>query len=153
MAEALKHFILNKYNVRLGDNSIKTIITQTGSLRQNDIAFVTMRGVDVDTNELKTINITASDVREAVGKYYQIIAESIKNVISKCPPEVGAKLSSEGIVFVGGGASMQGMQKMMEDELGLPIRIPNAPHLITAIGGGKLIDKKDLLLDIMAMRG
>jgi len=149
MDNALNDLILGKFGCRVGINTLRRIKTEVGSLHANDTAHLTIRGVDVDTKEPTTFVVGADDVGMAVKSYYQKIADSIMSVLKKCPPDAVADIHKKGIHITGGGASIKGLQKFISDRIKLNVIIPEAPHLSTIIGAGKLLEQKELLGEIL----
>ena len=60
-------------------------------------------------------------------------------------PELSTDIAENGIVLTGGGALLTGLNKLIQEETGIPVIIADDPLTCVARGGGlalELIDKK-----------
>ena len=74
-----------------------------------------------------------------------IIVESIRLTLERCPPELSADLVDRGIMLAGGGALLTGIDELISGETGLPVHVAEDPLSAVAEGTGKLLDELDFL--------
>jgi rod shape-determining protein MreB len=74
-----------------------------------------------------------------------IIVESIRLTLERCPPELSADLVDRGIMLAGGGALLTGIDELISEETGLPVHVAEDPLSAVAEGTGKLLDELDFL--------
>ena len=149
MDKALGDYILGKFDIRLGLRTLRKIKSDIGSLYTNDTASMVVSGVDAKTHELRSLEIAASDVGEAVRPYYAKVADSIEKVIKKCPPEAAAEIHRRGINLTGGAAAIKGLDGFLHSRLKLPVIAHFDPHLAVIRGSGKLLTNKALLAEVL----
>jgi len=140
---AIQDYIEKRYGVHININTAQMLKEEIGSLLERDTASMQVNGVDLNTNELKMINVTAGIVCEAVAEFYEIIADSIRSIISMCSKEIVANLHNVGIIICGKAGQIVGLDKFMQERVGLFVTIVDGNT--TANGLGMLLGDKILL--------
>lgn len=79
-----------------------------------------IRGRDAVTGLPRTEKVTSSDVYKMIRPTVDNIVARIKLVLEKTPPELSADIVQHGIVLTGGGALLRGIDKAIEEEIGVP---------------------------------
>jgi len=64
----------------------------------------------------------------------EAILNCIKSVTEQCKPELVADLADHGIVLTGGGALLRGLDQLMNEQLGIPVRVTDDPLTTVARG-------------------
>ncbi len=65
--------------------------------------------------------------------------------MEKTPPELAADIMEQGIMLTGGGALLNGLDKLIRKETGMPVHIAENPLDCVAIGTGKALDSIEVL--------
>ena len=78
--------------------------------------------------------ITSEEIREALRLTVEAILTCIKNTIEGCQPELVADLADNGLVLTGGGALLRGLDLLMNEQLGIPVRVAEDPLTTVARG-------------------
>jgi len=55
-------------------------------------------------------------------------------VIEQCQPELAADIVDTGLVLTGGGAMLRGIDRLMNEHLGVPVRVVEDPLTTVARG-------------------
>ena len=63
--------------------------------------------------------------------------------MEQSPPELAADIAETGMVLTGGGALLRGLDKLLQEETGLPVRVADEPLTCVARGGGRIIETMD----------
>ena len=74
--------------------------------------------------------------------------EAIKQTLERTPPELAADIVDNGIMLTGGGALLGGLDKLLMQETGLPVRVSEDPLSCVVYGSGKALDELDLLKEV-----
>ena len=90
-----------------------------------------------------TKRINSVEIRECLYEPTQQIIENVKLTLEKCPPELAADLVEKGMVLVGGGALIKGLDKALIKETGLPVFVAPNPLLAVCMGTGKALEYLD----------
>ena len=54
-------------------------------------------------------------------------------------------ITKEGILLAGGGALLRGLDRRLEDETGMPVRVADEPLTCVATGAGESLEELDAL--------
>src|SRR5690606_29131611 len=124
MDDAIIHYVKKKYNLMIGERSAESIKLEIGSACELDENVeMDIRGRDLLTGLPKTITIQASEITVALKDTVMAIVEAVKNTLEETPPELSADVMDRGIVLSGGGALLQGLDKVLSDETKIPVFI------------------------------
>jgi rod shape-determining protein MreB and related proteins len=133
---------LGAYNLMIGERTAEDIKIKIGSAYAVEKeTTMEVKGRDLVAGLPKTLTITSQEVREAMAEPVQVIVESIRITLERCPPELSADLVERGIVLAGGGALLRGLDKMLAEETGLPVHVAEDPLSAVAEGTGKVLQE------------
>ena len=144
--EAIIKYIRKEYNLYIGERTAEEIKMTLGSAyKREDVIIKEFRGRDLVTGLPKSVNITSTEILGALDESIQIICGAIHEVLEQTPPELSADISTNGIVVNGGGALLYGIDKRIEENIGIKVTIAVDPKSCVAIGTGKALDSIDIL--------
>ena len=109
-----------------------------------------IRGRDLYTGLPREISISNGQVREAIIKNIKVLIENIRDTLEKTPPELVADIYQQGIVLSGGGALLMGLDKVIGNELKIPVHITNDPLTSVVRGIGVVLEDFDNLKSLLA---
>ena len=132
--ENAKDILLSNKKVRLGKDK-ETIMS--------------IRGRDLISGLPKNIEVTSNEIREALKEPIESIIDAIKYTLEKTPPELSADVMEQGIMLTGGGALLDGLDKLIRLETGMPVKIAEEPLDCVAIGTGKTIEEIEILKRVL----
>ena len=66
--------------------------------------------------------------------------QAVRNALERTPPELGADIAERGLVLTGGGALLNGLDRLLAEETGLPVLIAEDALTCVARGSGKALD-------------
>ena len=98
------------------------------------------KGRDLISGVPRSISFTTDDVREALSDVVVGIVEATRSVLERTPPELSADLAERGVVLVGGGAHIRGLDVVLREETGIPVLIAEDPLLAVVNGAGMVLD-------------
>ena len=104
-----------------------------------------VKGRDILAGLPKTITVTSEEIREALSETVASILDAIRIALERTPPEISADLIDRGLILAGGGALLRGLDKIIAEETGLPVRISEDPLTAVALGTGRYLSDIDLL--------
>ena len=117
--ESIINYMRRAYNLMIGERTAEDIKIKIGSAYPVEKeTTMEVKGRDLVAGLPKTLTITSQEVREAMAEPVQVIVESIRITLERCPPELSADLVERGIVLAGGGALLRGLDKMLAEETG-----------------------------------
>lgn len=148
MDQEIINYAKKNYNLLLGERTAEDIKIKIGSAYVNsevDGKKTLMRGRDLVSGLPKAINITAEEVRKAISGPISNIITSVKETIEETPPELLADIMKQGIILSGGGSLVRGIDKLIAEKTGLPVRVADDPLTGVVRGTGIVLDELDLL--------
>ena len=104
-----------------------------------------LRGRDLATGLPATVNISSSEIREAVAPTVRLIIESIKDTVEKTPPELVSDIMDRGIFLAGGGSLLPGLDEVIAKETKIPVNVAQDSLTCVVRGTGKLLEDRNLL--------
>jgi len=139
-------YVKDKYKLLIGDRTAEDIKLTIGTVfKGNKQDKMEVRGRDLVTGLPHTITLTSDEVEEALRESVYVIIHAAKNVLEQTPPELSADIIDKGIVLTGGGALMDGFDKLFASELKVPVFIAESPLTCVAEGTGILLDNLYLI--------
>ena len=139
--EAIITYIKKKYNLLIGERTAEDIKIEIGSAYPyDDEGDMTVKGRNLVDGLPKNIRISAAEVREALKDPLNIIIDAILSTLEKTPPELAADIIDRGITLTGGGALLRGLDKLVEEETGMPVHVADRPLDCVVDGTGIKLD-------------
>jgi rod shape-determining protein MreB len=136
----ISKYIKDKYKLLIGERTAEDIKMQVGTvLKGNKKEKMDVRGRDLVTGLPHSITITSEEIEEALRKSIYEIIKVTKNVLEQTPPELSADIINKGIVITGGGALIDGFDKLLSEELKVPVFIAESPLTCVAEGAGIML--------------
>lgn len=135
--DAIVRHMRNAYNLMIGERTAEEIKIKIGSAAPLDEELqLDVRGRDLAGGLPRTITITSEEIREALEAPLRQICEKTCAVLEETPPELSSDIIIRGITLTGGGALLRGMDRLLSEQTGIPVRVAeNALHCV-AIGTG-----------------
>ncbi|UCG13666.1 MAG: rod shape-determining protein [Deltaproteobacteria bacterium] len=150
MDEAILQHIKSRYNLLVGERTAELVKTTLGNAFQmGEVERMQIKGRDLASGIPKIIGIDSDEVREFIGEQIKSIVETVKIALEQTPPELAADIVDKGIVLTGGGALLKDLDKLLQEETGLPITITEDPLSTVVLGSGKALDEIATLRDVM----
>lgn len=142
----IQKYIKDKYKLLIGDRTAEEIKFRIGSVfpkARNE--KMNVRGRNLINGLPYTVTITSMEVEEALRKSINTIINKVKNVLEQTPPELAADIINKGIILTGGGALIAGLDRLLANELKVPVIIANSPLTCVVEGTGVLLDNINLI--------
>lgn len=139
-------YIKDKYKLLIGDRTSEEIKISVGTVFPGSRdEKMEVRGRDLVTGLPHTITISSEEIEEALRESVYIIIHTAKGVLEQTPPELSADIIDKGIVITGGGALIDGIDKLLSHELKVPVFVAESPLTCVVEGTGLLLDNIDLV--------
>jgi rod shape-determining protein MreB len=140
MDDAITEYLKKTYNLMVGERTAEDIKMKIGSAYplQEELTME-VRGRDLVAGLPKMVTVSSEEIREALADPISQIVESVRITLERTPPELSADLIERGIVMAGGGSLLKGMDKLIQEETGLPVHVAEDPLTAVAMGTGKVL--------------
>jgi rod shape-determining protein MreB len=146
MNEAIISYFRTKHSLLLGEPTAENMKIKIGSASPlHKSQTITIRGRDLETGLPKSLSATSSEVSEALSPVIRQIILAIQDTIEEVPPELISDILERGIVLAGGGALIQGLDKLLSEETKMPVVVADDPLTCVVRGCLSLHDHPQLL--------
>ncbi len=144
--ESIVNYIKKEYNLMIGERTAENIKIDIGSADgEAEKKLMDIRGRDLVSGLPKTLEISSSEIYDALKEPVVNIIEAIKTTLEKTPPELASDIIEQGIMLTGGGALLEGIDRLIMEETGMPVRIAEEPLDCVAIGTGLALENIEVL--------
>lgn len=145
--EAIVRFVKKEHNVLLGERTAEDIKINIGSVRKNPLhqQELVVRGRDLVSGLPTTVKITTAETARAMAEPIGMLLATVRSVLEKTPPELASDIVESGIVLTGGGALLDGLSQLIQEETRITTKVADSPLECVALGTGKALANLPLL--------
>ena len=138
------NYVRDEFRVLIGERTAESVKIAIGSaMKGAETMEAVIRGRDLVTGLPREVVVTDTDIREALSLSVGGLVEAVKEVIETTPPEVLSDVMSRGIVLVGGGALLRGLDELLSQTLKVPVYVANDPLTAVARGAGIVLENME----------
>jgi rod shape-determining protein MreB len=142
MDDAIVRYVRDNHRLLIGQERAEEAKIKVGSVTSiADIEDTEVGGRDLVTGGLRRTRLTAGEVREALQRPVSQILDTVKQTLEATPPELAADIANRGIVLVGGGCLLRGLDDLLRIETQLPVYLAESPLTCVAIGAGQSLEE------------
>ena len=136
--EAIIKYVRNRHNILMGPTSAEALKHEIGAVYKREMdATGFAKGKELVRGLPTKTKISSSEIIEATKEVSEQILDAIRSVMEATKPELVADISSFGILLVGGGSKIYGMDKLIADRIGVRVKTTENAELLVAAGAGK----------------
>jgi rod shape-determining protein MreB len=147
---AIVTYVKRKYNLLIGERTAEMIKIKIGTVKlDGEGEAVEVKGRDLMTGVPKTIKLTSFEVQESLREPVAMIVQAIREALENTPPELSSDLVDTGIMLAGGGAQLRGLDRLIAQETGLPVRVAKNALFTVVEGCGKILEELDFFRDTL----
>ncbi len=133
-------YLRDEFKLLIGEKTAESVKIAIGSVIPTAGLEAQVRGRDLVTGLPREVIITDSDIREAISLSIANLVDGVREVLETTPPEILSDVMNRGIILVGGGALIQGLDTYLQNALKIPIYIVEDPLSAVARGTGVILD-------------
>lgn len=139
--EAIVKYIRREYNLAIGERTGEGLKMEIGSadLQGAENKSMEIRGRDMLSGLPRGVVVSRRQVHDAIKETLDFIVGGVKEVLENTPPELAADIVNKGIILTGGGALLDGVDRLLSRETGLPVYIADDPMSCVAKGTGRAL--------------
>jgi rod shape-determining protein MreB len=144
MDDAIAQFVKRRFNLLIGEATAERVKEEAGTAQVPLVGRgkeVSLRGRDLAQGVPKEIILSQADIARALAEPVGQIVQSVRAALEQVKPEIAADILDEGIVMTGGGSLLDGIDRVLADETGLPVRVAADPLLCVALGAGRALEE------------
>ena len=143
MDDAISAYVRRKHNLLIGDATAERVKKDAGTALMPPDGRgepVSLRGRDISRGVPREITIDQAEIVEALNEPLSQILHAVRVALEQVKPEMAADILDDGITMTGGGSLLRGIDVVLADETGLPVRIAEDPLRCVALGAGKALE-------------
>lgn len=147
--QGIINYVRKKYNLLIGERVAEDIKINIGTAVALDQELtMVVNGRDQVEGLLSSVELTSEDAREAMKEPLKEMAEALRDVLEKMPPDLAGDIVNHGIILTGGGALIRQLDKYLSDIVKIPVFVADEPLLAVARGTGRALEEIDLLQEL-----
>ena len=147
--EAIVGHVRKRHDLLIGERTAERIKMTIGNAwPEGETLTMIIKGRDLGDGIPKEITIDSDEIREAMSESVEMVVEAVLSTLERTPPELAADIVDKGIVLAGGGANLQGLDRLLAERTGLPVVVCEEPLCAVAIGSGKVLEELQLLRSV-----
>ncbi len=137
---AIVNYLKQTRNILIGEMTAEVLKKRIGSAVPGiDRGSMEVCGRDLRRGLAVTIEVQSGEVREAIREPLSEIISMVKMTLEETPPELSADIFDFGIVLVGGGAMLPGIDQAISDRTGIRTIIAKRPMEAVCMGLGRML--------------
>ena len=149
MDEAIIGYIRRTYGLLIGEATAERIKREIGTAwHQSEVRQMQIKGRHIADGVPRSQEIDSREVHNALTECLNSIVAAIKAALEQTPPELAADVAEKGIVITGGGALLRDLDRMLGEDIGLPILIAESPLTCAVLGCGRALQEAETLGDV-----
>jgi len=139
--DTIVKFVRRVHGIIIGEATAEQIKEEVGSAFPSKVVKkIEFRGRDVAKGIPVSFEVTNAEILEALTEPLGMIINSLRTALEQTPPELSSDIAQNGLVITGGGALLEGIDKLINSETNLPVTIADDPLTCVARGGGMALD-------------
>ena len=125
---AIVDYLRRQHRLRAGQQMAERIKIEVGAAGPLECELsLEVGGRDLVTGLPRKMTLTSEQVREAMQTPLRMIVEAVERVLEACQSQLVADLMENGLVLVGGGARLRGIDGLLAGTTGMPVRVAEEP--------------------------
>src|SRR5215210_425765 len=115
MDQDIVNYLRQRFNLLIGERSAEAIKIGIGRATPPAVAGqgALVRGRDLRTGAPRELEVTSSQIAEAIAGSVQAISDAVADTLEETPPELLADVMSRGITLAGGRAKLPGLPDLL----------------------------------------
>jgi len=144
--DAITAYLKRKHNLLIGERTAEEVKIAIGSaVLMKQPLHTEVRGRDLVSGLPRNLEISSSEVTEAIQEPLRLIVGAVRSVLEETPPELAADIFDRGIVLSGGGAQLRGLDRYLAMHTGIPAVVADDPQTSVVRGTGLALEHFEVL--------
>ena len=143
-------YIRRKKRLVIGPLTAEKVKISVGTVdRRAKERTIEVRGRDASSGLPKLVAVNSLEIQRALEAQVMNILEGIKSILEKTPPELVAAINDHGIILTGGGALIDGLDRVITRSVGIASYLVESPRYAVIKGVAKALDEMSQLRDTL----
>jgi rod shape-determining protein MreB len=146
MDDAIVRYVRDHRRLLIGQERAEEVKIEVGvAIEVDGLPDTEVSGRDLVSGGLRRVRFTAEEAREALERPVRQIVDTVKETLETTPPELAADIVNRGIVLVGGGSLLRGLDELVRRETQLPVYVADSALTCVATGAGHSLEEQPLV--------
>lgn len=137
--EAIINYVKRNFNFIIGDKTAENIKKELAHALEVEPVTAGVYGRDILTGLPSELTLSSKVIYEAISEPLNSIIDSVRVILERTPPELGADIIRAGIYLTGGSSGIKGLADMFHQQTGLKVNTCEKPSESVARGLAKMI--------------
>jgi len=154
--DAIANHMKKTYNLAIGELTAEKIKIEIGSAApvwHDGEPTMEVKGRDMISGLPRKTTVTAGEIREALQEPVTQIIEAVTRTLESAEAELAADLVENGITMAGGSSLLRGLNNVISNATGLPVKQADDPLTCVARGTSVYLENLELWKDTMESDG
>ena len=149
MNAAIVRYVRSTYNVLIGDSTADRVKREIGTVwtEGQPEKTVEVKGRNLVTGLPQKITLSSYELEMPLRIEVERIITALQSVMEQTPPELVADIEKNGLLMTGGGAMLDGLDKLITSRVRIRVHLAENPIEAVAIGTGKSFEYLGKLYD------
>lgn len=159
LTESIQNFVRLKYNLLLGESTAEEVKIAIGSAyplkqeKEGNPLQIVVRGRSLENGLPKSLKLDSIEIRESMMPIVNQILQEIALIIEETPPDLVADILEKGMVMAGGGSLIRGIDRLVSEQMGMPVWVTDTPLEAVVRGCAKVLESDKLLGKVKVVGG
>jgi rod shape-determining protein MreB len=106
---------------------------------------IEVKGRNLAEGVPRSFTVSSNEILESLTDPLNQIVSAVKIALEQTPPELGADITDKGISLTGGGALLRDLDRLLQEETGLPVIVADDPLTCVVRGCGDALEHLEKL--------
>jgi rod shape-determining protein MreB len=144
--ENIVRYMRKKHNVMIGERTAEELKINIGTAYKRDKEVsMEIRGRNLISGLPKNLLITSTEIMEALDEPISSVVEAVHAVLERTPPELAADIGDRGIVMTGGGSLVFGLDRLLQEKMGINVIIADDAISCVVHGTGLALNNLEMI--------
>ena len=142
--QSIVDYMRRNYGTLISEPTAEKIKKEIGSaFPLTELLSMDVTGRNLAEGLPRKLSISSNEILEAIAEPLHTIVGAVKTALEQTPPELGSDIAENGMVLTGGGALLKNLDRLLQEETGIPVIIAEDPLTCVARGCGRTLDQLD----------
>src|SRR3546814_441868 len=111
----------------------------------SDVCSSDLKGRNLSEGVPRSFTVSSNEILESLTDPLNQIVSAVKTALEQTPPELGSDITDKGIAITGGGALLRDLDRLLQEETGLPVLVAEDPLTCVVRGCGEALEHLERL--------
>lgn len=142
--EAIMSYVRRNYGCLIGETTAERIKQEIGTAYPaSEVVEIEVRGRNVAEGVPRGFTLNSNEILEALQEPLSAVVTAVRVALEQAPPELSGDIAERGLVLTGGGSMLRNLDRLLMEEIGLPVRVADDPLTCVARGGGMALEMQE----------